>query len=187
MGTPVLNLTLPDNYTYPPHPTVRLQNDQDVSSSLNKVDSFVGHVTASHFETFFVSGAIAGQLGSGTGSSGPGAGKFYGPLVYAPTDRIITEVVAFQRMSGSGGVTRVNVLTGSKNNTFVSVFSNNALKPAVSAANGDFSVSSTKTFVNTTWPKGYLLGVALDTVCDGPAADLTVHVFWKPSGSGLYG
>lgn len=177
---PVLDLERPDTTSEPPHYNVRVESDRIMSASFEKLDKFAGHTSASFHETFYVSGALSNHLGTGTGSDG---GEFYGGLAYAQADRIITNVVAFQRMSGSGGVTTVNVLTGSKNNTFVSIFSDLALKPRCSASDGDFFVSSAKTFVNEKWPAGYLLGVALDSVVDGPAADLTVQVYWKPSAS----
>lgn len=180
-NTPVLNLETADTTSAPPHYTVRVEDDRIENANKDKVDAFCGHVSASFCETFYVSGSIAGHLGSGSGSLVAGS-EFYGGLRYAPRSRIITEIIAYQRMSGSNGVTVVNALTGSKNNVFGSIFSNLVFKPTLSASAGDFTVGSTKTFSDNRWPAGKMLGVALDSVT-AAGADLTVQVFWKPSAS----
>lgn len=189
-NTPILGLERPDLTVYPldSYPA-KVEAERILSGSVDKLDSWAGMVSSSFVETFFVSSSLAnGHVGTATGSIPLSSPGFYGGLRYAPTDRIITNVVAWQRMSGSGGITTVNVLTGSSagNLTFGSIFPNDAAKANVSAALGDFKVVSTNQFGSREWLAGRLLGIQLDAVTGGTLAvnhDLTVQVFWKPSAS----
>src|SRR5690349_8005461 len=76
----------------------RVDDQTILNDAHTKVDRWVGQATASFGSTMYISGALA-------------AG-FANQVVYAeytPTARVIKELVCFAVMSGSGGVTAVDV------------------------------------------------------------------------------
>ena len=157
----------------------RVDEDRIHNDAKDRMDAFAGKLTSSFYETFHVSGTIADHVG-GVG------GEFFGGLRYNPGPaRHITEVLAFQRMSGTGGFTRVDVWKDSAIPTVnESIFSADAYRPVFTGSDGDGYVFSSKTFApsSSSWAAGELLGVEI-TEAPLEAMDLTVMVGWKPSGS----
>lgn len=154
----------------------RLEEDRATNANRDKVDTWVGSATASFVTAFYQSGTFAAKLG-----------EFYGGLIYNDGGpKTITKVLAFQRNSGSGGVTRIDVRKkAGVPATTDTLFSNNVFKCIVSASHGNLGVRSTSTFVagSSSWAPGEFIGVVLETATDGPASDLTIQVHWKPSAS----
>jgi len=183
--THVLGLSGSELATRPLHYTSRLEDDRIENYNRDQIDSLVGHLTASFNEVMHVSGTIAEHLGQGQDVGG----EYYGGLRYnAQSNRIITKITAFQRMSGSGGTTTVDIqkiAAGALPGTNESIFSDLVFKCNLSASDGDGAVAETSTFApgSSSWAAGELLGVVLDEVTGGESADLTVQVHWKPSAS----
>lgn len=188
-NTPVLDLQVTDTAADSPLDySSRVNDDQQLSSSLAAIDTFAGNVTGSMgFTMFMLSGSVSDMLGD----SGI-IGSEYNRLC----DRVIQEVIAWATTSGSGGVTTIDVLVqqGSvQPANFSTIYlGNNVYRPAVSSSLGNFGMSKTgaSNFVsgsNMVWKKGSLLQAKLLTVAGAAGVsgqkNLTVQIFWKPSGS----
>lgn len=172
-GSPVLDLEpidtgSPNSLAYP----VRVELDDIINTNYDSIDQFAGQLTASYTTTFRTSGVISTLLTSDVGSE------------YANYDRVITGVKAWHAGAGSSGVTTVNVLRqeAAGVGTLVSIFSNAAFYPAVSQSLGAYVPASGGTISGSIWKAGTVL-VARVTTAAVAAADLTVSVTWKPSGS----
>jgi hypothetical protein len=159
-----------------------------ISGAFEAIDQFVGQVTGSaYFTAFILNTGSAADLQTSVGAG------FVGAEYNRSQDRIITEVVAWAQNSGSGGVSTVDVLVQQGQvfpANFGSIFTNNALRPAVSSSLGNFGISKSSTFVsgsNMVWKAGTLLQAKLLTAAVGTGVNaqngLTVQVYWKPSSS----
>lgn len=156
---------------------------EELDNNLEKINEFAADLTGSMVTRFSVSGAIVDRL-SDAGFIGAS---------FTNTDRVITEVIAYAGTSGSGGVTRIDVQIqqGSvQPANFSSIFSNNAYKPALSSSIGNLIPVSGSTFVsgsNMLWRARSMLKVIADTAAGATGLsgqdNVTVEVFWKPSGS----
>jgi len=171
----VLSLETLDTTSYPPHYTRDVETDSDHNLNKDSIDSWAGHVSASFCSVFHQSGTVSTILASDLGSE------------YAQHARVITSVKAWAVGSGSGGVTRVDVQRQQDGvgAAFVSIFSNNAYKPAVSASLGNYGIASATTISGSIWKAGTVLKAKMDTAAD-VQADLYVQVNWKPSASYNY-
>lgn len=178
--TPVLDMEDVDLTSRPSHFTKDLESERTIKAFRDDVDRFAGQITGSFASVAAPSGSASDMLGDGGV-----IGSFY-----AREDRVIKEVVAWAATSGSGGVTRVDVAVQGPAGDFVSIFGNNALKPAVSSSLGNYGISQVATFIsgsNMRWVKGKLMRVSLDTAAGAAGVSgqkgLTVSVIWDPSGS----
>lgn len=171
-NSPVLGLENIDTASTPRSYTRDLEDDRQENANFNKVDAFSGLVSASFSSEFFLSGTVSNNLSSDVGSE------------YSKTDRVITDVVAWAARSGSGGVTRIDVQRQQDGvgAAFVSIYSNNAFKPAVSASLGNYGVALGGTISGSIWKAGTFLKVVFDTAAN-VQADINVQVFYRPSGS----
>lgn len=172
-NTPTLNIEHVDVTSNPPHFTKDLETERVLNALVDDSDTWAGKVTSSFYSSVIVTGSAEVNLGT--------IGSWY-----TPVDRVIKEVVAWAAFSGSGGVTRVDCAVQGPAGNFVSVFSDNALKPAVSASLGDFGIAKSSTFIsgsNMRWAAGKLMRVSLDTAATTLQRQLTVQVSWYPSGS----
>lgn len=182
----VLALSASDLAGLPTHYTARLDDDNRENYNRDAIDAFAGHLTASFCEVFHVSGALANHLGQGSVHGG----EYYGGLRYnASGPRHIVKVLAFTSMTGSGGVTTVDVQKGTGRPTSnESLFSDLVFKVNLSASDGNSAAeSSTFAASSQSWAAGEFLGVCLDEVAAGSGVnepqDLVVQVYWKPSAS----
>lgn len=174
-GSEVLDLepidtASPSSLNYPR----RVELDATINGNMDAVDAFAGHVTASYSTTFRTSGVVSTLLTSDVGSA------------YADHPRVITSVKAWAAVSGSGGVTRVNVLRQEDgvDSALVSIYSNNAFKPALSggSSHANYKVFSGGTISGSLWKPGTVLVVRCDTAAV-LMSDMTVQVNWRPSGT----
>lgn len=85
--------------------------------------------------------------------------------------RTISSVSLIRRVAGDSGTTRVDVL---KNG--VSIFANDAVKPQVTSASGDESISTKNTFTSSSFSINDILDIELETAETGGAQDLRVIV-----------
>lgn len=177
--TPVINLEPQNVLAVPPHPTRDLEMDRVDNANHDKLDAWAGQVSGS-FETVF-------NMSSGSATENLSANIFLG-AAYAPTDRVIKEVVCWAHTSGSGGVTQIDVQVGLTN--FASIFTNTAFKPALSSSLGNFGLAKSSTFTsgsNTRWIAGTLIRAKLDTAAGAAGLSgqngVTVCIRWVPSGS----
>lgn len=154
----------------------RVEEDRKEIANNSAFDSFAGIATASFSTHLMISGTVSTLLSSDIGSS------------YTKYNRVITDVIAWAARSGSGGVTRINVLRqeDGPGGAFVSIFANNANKPAVSASLGNNVPTSgtqiTSTISGSLWKAGTVLKATFDTAAD-VQQDVNVVIFWRPSGS----
>lgn len=173
-GSPVLDLEPVDVATQGLAYTERLDLDNTINGNFDAVDAFSGQLTASYSTTFKTSGVMSTLLTSDIGSA------------YADYNRVIVGVKAWAANSGSGGVTRINVLRQQDGvgGALVSIYSNNAFKCALSggSAHASYKVFSGGTMSGTLWPAGTVLVVRPETAAD-LMSDVTVQVNWKPSGT----
>lgn len=193
-NTPVLQLQIPDTTDTPPTSFVdKLADDQQLSSSLQAIDTWAAAVTGSGFFSMFC--PVTGSVLDFNISNGDAGSGFIGGEYNRSIDRIIQEVVGFTSASGSNPAAVIRVDIQIQQGTvqpanFSSIFSNNAFKLAVSGSNQN-SPAKTSTFVSGStmvWPRGTVLRAVADASSGvaaglGAMRGLTVQVFWKPSGS----
>ena len=153
-----------------------------LSASLSPVlpayDAFVGAVTGSSETIFRLQSDSYSNATRDIGADKPG---------YA---RVITGVSCFAELSGSGGVTTVDVLMQDAGGVFNSIFSgSNTQRPAVSASIGNYVVVSKTSFLTSSWPAGQILRAnllnAAGDATTGAQKGLSCIVYWRPSGSFL--
>lgn len=172
MATFTLNLepanSAGEPYTYPN----RVEDDRIENANATSVDAFAGKLTSSFCSTFFVSGTSTANLGMDIGAE------------YSPINKVITEVLAFCPVSGSGGVTTIDVQRQQDGvgTAFVSIFSNAAFRPALSSSLGNYGIARSSTISGTLWPAGTILKASFTTAAT-LQRDVTVVVTWKPSAS----
>jgi hypothetical protein len=161
-------------------PNYWARSNDDAKENWNRdtVDSWAGNVTASFSTKFHYSGSASDLLGEG-GLIG---------TAYTPAARVIKEVVAWASASGSGGVTTLDVKV--QYGSFSSIFTNDVLRPHLSASAGNYSLSKKSTFVsgsNMVWRAGTILRAELLGAAGAAGASgqkgVTVEVFWVPSAS----
>ena len=171
-NTPVLNMEVSNFAGGLIGYAERLEVDRIENTSCTIIDQQTGNVSASFYTKFYMTGTLSTFLSNDVGAS------------YCRCNRVLKEVVAFAEKSGSGGVTRINVLRQEDGvgGAFVSIFSSNALKPALSAALGNYGIAKSVSISGSLWKAGTVLRVALDTAAD-VQANLTVCLVWAPSGS----
>jgi hypothetical protein len=151
----------------------RVDLENQLSASMVELDLAAGLMTGSYSTTLNVSGTLSTV-----------AGQFIGAH-YAPTDRVIKEVVAFARLSGSGGVTQVDLQLSDSGGVFNSIYSNAVFQANVSGGaggTGNYGLAKAQTMRSSSWPAGTVLRAQLLTAA-ALQSDLTVVVVWKPSGS----
>lgn len=169
MSSHVLNLETANSAGGPVAYPERLEDDRVENSNRDKLDAWAGVVSGSFCTRFFVSGTVTANQGMDIGCE------------YAQVDRVITEVVAYAPVSGSGGVTRINVLRqqDGPGQAFVSIYSNDAFKPALSASLGNYGIARGGEISGSVWAAGTLLKATFDTAAT-LQRDVTVCVMWKP-------
>lgn len=156
----------------------RVEIDRVANQNKTSIDRLVGQVTSSFSTNVNVSGNIADHIGQ--------------PLAAAFTraPRIITQVVAFASTSGSGGVTELDVQISASNGGFISIFGNAAQRANISSSLGDYGLARSAV-TGALWPANARMRVVAISAAGaaGVAAsaqnNVTVEVFWKPSGSYL--
>lgn len=179
-NTPVINLEDADLTSTPEHYTKRLEEERIENANADKIDLFMGHLSASFSTVFRISGSVSDRLDH-LGIIG---------AEYTPVDRVIKNVVCWAHTSGSGGVTVVDIQVQGPAGNFVSIFSNLAYKPALSSSYGDFGLASGSVFIsgsNMRWAAGKLMRAIVGPVAGATGLDgqkmFTVDVRWVPSGS----
>jgi hypothetical protein len=180
-NTATLDLEPADTQSPPPHYTVRVEDDRIENTNADKIDDFASKVTGSFVTTFRVSGSLAGLLAVDSD-----VGK-----EYTLVNKVITNVVAYCDRSGSNGagVTGVDVKldTTDGRGTFTSIFKNKIWRPNVSCSLGAYTPiacsASNPTQMYGDWSAGKVLRVQVVDAVSALMEGLTVHVFWKHSGS----
>ena len=178
-NSPVLNLEQLDVETRPPHYNERVEEDRIVNDSRDKVDAWAGHVTASFCSTF--------AINSGTADTRLAVDDVIG-MEYVRSDRVIVGCTAFASMSGSGGVTTVDIQVSSSADgadaAWNSIWTNDAHRPAVSASLGDYGLASSASPVRSgTLRAGNKVRCRLLSAATTLQKNLTVQLWWKPSAS----
>jgi hypothetical protein len=153
----------------------QLEVDRVSNANKDKVDLFVGQLSASFSTKFYASGTLSTRLAPD---------DFYGGQAYARHDRIIEEVVITSPIIGSSGVTTIDIERQEDGvaGAFVSIFADLVFKPILSQSVGADVPQSTTTISGTLWPAGTLIRAHVDEAAVDQA-DTLVEVFWRPSGS----
>lgn len=152
-----------------------------VDDNFEKVNEWAGKVTGSFQTIFYSPGRVDDRLGNV--ASGTNGVPFGSPVI-ANEDRVITEISAIAVGSGSGGVSRWDVKKQFPGQSIpLSIFSNAAFKPQLSASAGSYVRTSTETFVSGgLWAKNELLLARLEESAV-LQSEATLIVKWKPSAS----
>lgn len=167
---PVLGASIPNDYAD------NVERERINTANISKLDQYASSLSASLFTMFCISGSTSDMLASDN----------YVGSEYNRVAKTLLEVVAWAQTSGSGGVTRVDVqLQEPGSLTWNSIFSDAALKPAVSSSLGDFGTSRATVFTTSSWAPGCMMRCKLDTAAGAPGISgqkgLTVQIFYKLS------